>query len=101
MASNATFSSPLPAKCFGIEKATGDCTEVLGDGLPAIAAGQAYIFDGGQNGGLTSRIGKKLELEITYLQESNWSHQKAERTVCVKRFSPRKCLLVPALNKRL
>lgn len=66
MARDVTFSVPLPAMCFGIEKANGDCTEVLGDGLPAIAAGQEYVFNGGQYGGLSSRIGKKLELQITY-----------------------------------
>lgn len=66
MATNITFSSPLPSKCYGIEKANGDCTEVLAGGLPAISAGQEYIFNGGQYGGLSSRIGEKLEIQITY-----------------------------------
>jgi len=66
MARDVTFSSPLPAQCYGIENPNGDCTEVLGGGLPAIAAGQEYVFSGGQYGGLSSRIGEKLEIQITY-----------------------------------
>ena len=66
MARDINFSQPLPAKCFGIEKPDGEGTKILGDGLPAIAAGQKYIFDGGQFGGLVSKIGHKLEIEISY-----------------------------------
>lgn len=66
MARDITFSQPLPAKCFGIEKPCGPSLEVLGDGLPAIAAGQRYIFDGGQYGGLANKICDKLEVEISY-----------------------------------
>lgn len=66
MARNISFSKPLPAQCYGIEKPTGNCTEVLKNGLPALAAGQQYVFDGGQYGGLKDRIGAELETEIAY-----------------------------------
>ncbi|WFM71905.1 hypothetical protein [Halomonas sp. CKK8] len=66
MAKNVVFSQPLPIKCFGIGKADDDGDEVLGDGLPAIAAGQVFVFDGGQYGGLSSRVGEKLEVEVRY-----------------------------------
>ena len=66
MARNVSFSQALPAKCYGIEKASGECTDVLEEGIPAISAGQRYIFDGGQYGGLTEKLGEKLELEVSY-----------------------------------
>jgi hypothetical protein len=66
MARDVEFSKPLPAQCFGIEKPEGGGVEVLGDGLPAIASGQRFVFDGGQYTGLSSRIGEKLELEVSY-----------------------------------
>lgn len=67
MARDVAFSQPLPAQCFGIERPDGPGSEVLGDGLPAIAAGQRYVFDGGQYGGLVSKIGGNPEIEISYI----------------------------------
>lgn len=66
MARNISFSKPLPVQCYGIDKPNGECTEALKNGLPALVAGQQYVFDGGQYGGLKERIGKGLEIEITY-----------------------------------
>lgn len=66
MARDVIFSQPLPAQCFGIERPDADGSEVLKDGLPAIAAGQRFVFDGGQYGGLKSKIGEKIEIDISY-----------------------------------
>ena len=66
MARNISFSKPLPVKCYGIEKPNGECAEALKNGLPALVAGQQYVFDGGQYGGLKDRIGEGIEIEITY-----------------------------------
>ena len=59
MARDVTFSRPIPIKYFGIEKSDGSAIEALGEGLPAIASGQRFIFDGGQYAGLYSerRVG--------------------------------------------
>lgn len=65
MARDVMFSQPLPAQCFGIERPEGGL-EVLKEGLPAISAGQRFVFDGGQYGGLNSKIGEKLEVDISY-----------------------------------
>lgn len=66
MARNVKFSQAIPARCYGIEKPDGNGGEVLGEGCPAIAAGQQLIFDGGQYSGLLSRIGEKLTVNVTY-----------------------------------
>lgn len=66
MARDVVFSQPLPARCWGIETPEGEGVTVLGDGIPAIASGQQYIFDGGQYGGLAKRLGEKLEVKISY-----------------------------------
>lgn len=83
MARDITFSQPLPAKCFGIEKPDGPGLEVLGDGLPAIAAGQRYIFDGGQYGGLASKICDKLEIEISYSFINPLGIKRSRKEQCV------------------
>lgn len=83
MARDITFSQPLPAKCFGIEKHDGPGLEVLGDGLPAIAAGQRYIFDGGQYGGLASKICDKLEIEISYSFINPLGIKRSRKEQCV------------------
>lgn len=83
MARNVTFSQPIPAKCYGIEKASGDCTEVLGDGLPAIAAAQKYVFDGGQYGGLADKLEGKLELDISYKYKNPIGITLKRKEVCV------------------
>jgi len=83
MARSVVFSQPLPAKCFGIGKADGPGTTVLGDGLPAIAAGQRFIFDGGQYGGLSSRIGEKLELEVSYQYRNPIGINRKRKDLCV------------------
>lgn len=83
MARDVTFSKPLPSQCYGIEKADGEGLEVLSDGLPAIASGQRYVFDGGQYGGLTSRIGEKLELEISYSFRNPIGINRKRKESCV------------------
>jgi hypothetical protein len=87
MARDITFSQPLPAKCFGIEKPNGPGLEVLGDGLPAIAAGQKYIFDGGQYGGLASKICDKLEIEISYSFINPLGITRSQKERCVLSIS--------------
>ncbi|MGD2117725.1 MAG: hypothetical protein PVG66_05150 [Chromatiales bacterium] len=83
MARNVRFSQAIPAKCYGIEKANGDCTDVLGDGLPAIAAAQKYVFDGGQYGGLAERLGEKLELEVSYEYKNPIGVTRKRKECCV------------------
>jgi len=83
MARNVSFSQAIPAKCYGIEKASGDCTDVLGDGLPAIAAAQKYVFDGGQYGGLAERLGEKLELEVSYEYKNPIGIARKRKESCV------------------
>ncbi len=83
MARNVRFSQPIPAKCYGIDKASGSCTEVLADGLPAIAAAQKFIFDGGQYGGLMKRLGEKLELEVSYEYKNPIGLNRKRKESCV------------------
>lgn len=66
LARNLKFSQPLPSQCWGIEKPSGEGGEVLGEGLPALAAGQKMIFDAGQYGGLEARLGNALEVKASY-----------------------------------
>ena len=67
MARDVVFSEPLPARCYGIEAPDGEGVEVFRGGIPAIAAGQQYLFDGGQYGGLAERLGESLEVKISYV----------------------------------
>lgn len=83
MAREVSFSQPLPAHCFGIEKADGQGAEVLGDGLPAIAAGQKYVFDGGQFAGLKARVGEKLELEISFKYRNPLGFERSRKETCI------------------
>lgn len=66
MARNVAFSTPLPVEYFGIEKSDGSGKDILSEGLPAIAAGQRFIFHGGQFGGLSNRLKKSMKIEVTY-----------------------------------
>ncbi|WP_151444883.1 hypothetical protein [Halomonas sp. 3(2)] len=83
MAREVIFSQPLPARCFGIERPDGDGSEVLKEGLPAIAAGQKFVFDGGQYGGLKSKIEDKLEVDISYNFKNpiGFNRRRTERCV--------------------
>lgn len=83
MARDVVFSQPLPAQCYGIEKADREGSEVLSNGLPAIAAGQRYIFDGGQYGGLAERLGAALEIEISYKYKNPIGFNRNRREICV------------------
>lgn len=65
-ARDITFSQPLPVACFGIEKPDCSGDEVLGTGLPAIAAGQRYIYMGGQYAGLDDKLGDGLNVKVVY-----------------------------------
>ncbi len=66
MARDVAFSQPLPAQCYGIEKPDGEGSEVLSEGLPAIASGQKYVFDGGQYAGLSKKLGSSIEVQVSY-----------------------------------
>lgn len=70
LARQVKFSQPLPSQCWGIEKPAGKGGEVLGEGLPALAAGQKVIFDAGQYGGLAARLGDALEVKVSYQYEN-------------------------------
>lgn len=83
MARNVTFSKPLPVRCYGIERTSGKGDEVLGDGLPAIAAGQKYVFDGGQYGGLIEKLGEKLEVEVAYTYKNPFGFSRKRKELCV------------------
>lgn len=83
MARDVVFSKPLPARCYGIEDPDGPGFEVLDDGLPAIAVGQKYIFDGGQYGGLSKKIGKQLEIEVSYKYKNPLGISLSRKEVCV------------------
>ena len=92
MARNVTFSQPIPARCNGIEKASGGCTDVLGEGLPAIAASQKYIFSGGQYGGLAERLGTKLEIEVSYNYNNPIGISRKRKESCVLSVSHMKTM---------
>lgn len=66
-ARDVRFSHPLPARCYGIEKPNGKGEPVLSEGVPALAPGQALIFDGGQFAGLKEQLGAGLEIRASYL----------------------------------
>ncbi|WP_323772919.1 hypothetical protein [Alcanivorax sp.] len=83
MARDVAFSKPLPARCYGIEDPDGPGFEVLGDGLPAIAVGQKYIFDGGQYGGLSEKLGSQLEIEVSYKYKSPLGISLNRKEACV------------------
>lgn len=83
MAREVVFSKPLPARCYGIEAPDGEGVEVFGDGVPAIAAGQQYIFDGGQYGGLAKRLGEKLEVKISYKYKNPLGISRNRTELCV------------------
>jgi len=83
MARDVMLSNPLPAQCFGIEMPESDGSEVLKDGLPAIAAGQRFVFDGGQYGGLKNKIGEKLEIDISYTFKNPLGLNRRRRERCV------------------
>jgi hypothetical protein len=83
MARNVEFSKPLPARCFGIEKPERAGVDVLADGLPAIASGRKFVFDGGQYTGLSTRIGEKLELEVSYRYTNPLGLSRKRKERCV------------------
>ena len=60
------LSVPIPINCFGIEQPHGDADFVPKSGFPAVAAGQRYVFCGGQYAGLESKIGDRLEARFSY-----------------------------------
>lgn len=83
MAREVRFSQPLPAQCYGIEQADRKPSEVLGNGFPAIAAGQKYVFTGGQYGGLSAALGDELEIKVTYKYRSPIGINSKRTEVCV------------------
>jgi len=83
MARDVMLSNPLPAQCFGIEMPESDGSEVLKDGLPAIAAGQRFVVDGGQYGCLKNKIGEKLEIDISYTFKNPLGLNRRRRERCV------------------
>ena len=83
MARNVQFSQPIPAQCFGIEKPDGEGGEALGGGFPAIAAGQQFIFDGGQYAGLKNRIGEMMEIQLTYEYMNPIGIRRKRKEACV------------------
>lgn len=83
MARDIRFSQPLPAGYYGIEESDGSGADILSDGLPALAASQMFIFDGGQYGGLTSRLGSKLEIEVSYRYVNPIGIRRNKKDVCV------------------
>ena len=66
LATNVTFSTPLPIKCFGIVQPKGTDTTTPKNGFPAISAKQRYIYDGGQFAGLKSKIGAGISIKVSY-----------------------------------
>jgi len=56
---------------------------VRGYRLPAIASAQVYIFDGGQYGGLTSKLGAKLEIEISYKYKNPIGISRKRKESCI------------------
>lgn len=87
MARNVVFSKPLPARCYGIEISNGDGDEILSNGIPAISVGQKYIYDGGQYGGLSEKLGKQLEIEIRYKYKNPLGISRSRKEVCVLSIS--------------
>ena len=83
LARNVVFSRPLPVRCYGIEVADGAGSEALGEGLPVIAVGQKYVFDGGQYGGLSETLGSQLEIEVSYKYINPLGINRSRKEVCV------------------
>ncbi len=83
LARDIKFSQPIPSQCWGIDEPSGPGGEVLGDGLPGLAAGQSIVFDGGQFGGLESRIGAKLELTVSYSYKNPLGISRNRKEVCI------------------
>lgn len=83
MAIDVTFSQPLPARCYGIEKPEGEASEVLSNGLPAIAAGQKYVFDGGQYGGLSVMLDPSLEIRVSYMYKNPFGITRKRTETCI------------------
>ncbi|MDB2409019.1 hypothetical protein N9W57_00130 [Pseudomonadales bacterium] len=83
MARNVTLSKPLPINYFGIETSDGSGNDILAEGLPAIAADQRYIFDGGQFGGLSKKLEKPLEVEITYDYRNPIGIKRKRKEFCI------------------
>ena len=83
LARDLVFSQPIPAQCFGIEKPSGSAGEVLGEGIPGLAAGQKLIFDAGQYAGLFSQIGEKLEIKVSYTYKNPLGINRKRNEVCI------------------
>ncbi len=83
LARDVKFSKPLPVKYFGIEKSDGSGKDILSDGLPAIAVGQRFVFDGGQFGGLTEKIEEPLEILVTYSYKNPIGIKRKRKEICV------------------
>lgn len=87
MARDVTFSRPLPARCYGITTPDGEGLEILKDGIPAIAVGQKFIFDGGQYAGLAEKLGDYIDVEIHYKYKSPLGLNLKRKETCVLSIS--------------
>lgn len=65
-ATELKFSEKLPIGYWGIDKSDGSGDDILTEGLPVLASGQKYIFDGGQFGGLKEKLRDGLKLSVSY-----------------------------------
>lgn len=63
---DVTFSEPLPINWFGIETPDADGSYIPKDGFPSVSSRQCYIFNGGQYGGLESKLGAGFRIKVNY-----------------------------------
>tara|TARA_R110002049_G_scaffold2675_1_gene19969 strand:+ start:7165 stop:7854 length:690 start_codon:yes stop_codon:yes gene_type:complete len=83
LARNVKFSRPLPVNYFGNETADDGGIDILSEGLPAIAAGQHFIFCGGQFGGLNEKLQQPLEIQITYEYRNPLGIKRTRKETCI------------------
>ena len=83
MARKVKFSVPIPVSYYGIEKSSQKGFDILQDGLPALAVGQQLVYDGGQYGGLSERLGKKLEVVVSYKYKNPLGMTRKRSEICV------------------
>ena len=83
MASEVKFSVPIPVSYYGIEKSSKKGFDILQDGLSALAVGQQLVYDGGQYGGLSERLGKKLEVVVSYKYKNPLGMTRKRSEICV------------------
>ena len=82
IATNINFSTPLPIHCFGVY-ASEDEGITAASSFPALSPKQRYTFNGGQFGGLKSKVGGGLRTTVSYDFKNpiGWSCKRKEAII--------------------